>query len=102
MPTAPGCDAIQVNGILLSTAPASVFGKELLPMMSVKVATIDCEVPPLAAIRFVCPEPAVPISREMFWMAQVAKKSRIGEVAPEALVSVGCWNEVLVAPPAEA
>jgi hypothetical protein len=36
--TAAGCDAVQVRGILESTIPPLVLGRELLPMMSVRVA----------------------------------------------------------------
>src|SRR5579872_2910375 len=41
----PGCEAVQVRGILLRTTPPLVFGKVLLPMTSVMVATAVCAVP---------------------------------------------------------
>jgi hypothetical protein len=34
----PGCDEVQLRGILLRTIPPSVLGRELMPMMSVTVA----------------------------------------------------------------
>src|SRR5580700_576823 len=37
-PMDPGCDEVQLRGILLSTIPPSVLGRELMPMMSVTVA----------------------------------------------------------------
>ena len=99
---APGFEEVHVSGIFVSTIALLVFGKELLPMTSVTVATAVCRVPPFAIFIFVWPEPAVPISRAMFCTGQVAKKSRTGEVAPDELVRVGCWNDVLDAPLADA
>ena len=99
---APGLEDVQVSGIFVSTMPPFVFGNELLPITSVTVATAVCEVAPLSIETLVCPEPAAPISRAIFWTGQVEKKSRTGEVAPEPFVSVGCRNVVLVAPLADA
>jgi hypothetical protein len=37
--TEPGCDAVQVSGILLSAITLVAFGRELFPITSVTVAT---------------------------------------------------------------
>src|ERR1041385_1547882 len=59
-----GCEAVQVNGILVRTTPPFVFGKVLLPITSVIVATAVCGVP-FDTTKFVRPDPAAPISRPM-------------------------------------
>src|SRR5262249_24706225 len=100
--TTPGCEEVQLRGILLRTTPPWLLGKELAPITSLRVAMTVCALPPLAAAKDVCPEPAVPSSTPMFRMGQVEKKSRTGDVAPEMLVSVGCRNEALVTPLADA
>ena len=99
---APGLEDVQVSGIFVRTMPPFVLGNELLPITSVTVAMAVCTVAPFVIETFVCPDPAAPISKAMFWTGQVEKKSRTGEVAPELFVSVGCWNDVLVAPLADA
>ena len=43
--TTPGSVPVQVKGILVSTTPLFVFGREVLPMMSVTTAVALCEVP---------------------------------------------------------
>ena len=40
--TTAGCDALQVNGILVRMSPLLVLGKELIPMMSVRTAVAVC------------------------------------------------------------
>src|SRR5579864_2514283 len=89
-PIAPCCDEVHVRGILLRTIPPSVLGRELTSMMSVRVAITVCAPDPLGTANVVRPEPAAPSSSAMFWMGQVAKKSRTGEPTPCALVSCGC------------
>ena len=93
----PGCEEVQVRGTLPRITAPLVLGRELFPMMSVRVAITVCEVP-LEVTKLVCPDPAVPTSRLMFWMGQVEKKSRMGELAPWEFAYWGCWNEVLVTP----
>ena len=93
----PGCEEVQVRGTLPRITAPLVLGRELFPITSVRVAITVCGVP-LAVTKVVCPDPAVPTSRLMFWMGQVEKKSRIGELAPCAFAYCGCWNEVLVTP----
>ncbi len=103
VPMTCGCDDVHVRGILLSTIPLSVLGKELFPMMSTTVAITVCpEVDPFGTEKVVRPEPAAPSSSAMFWMGQVEKKSRTGEADPCEFVICGCWNDVLLVPLAEA
>ncbi len=103
VPMTCGCDDVQVSGILLSTIPLSVLGRELFPMMSITVAITVCpEVDPFGTEKVVRPDPAAPNSNAMFWMGQVEKKSRTGEAVPCEFVICGCWNEVLLEPLAEA
>ena len=80
-----GCDALQVKGILLRTTPLLVFGKELLPMMSVRTAVTVWAVPleVTKVVWPVCWVPAGPSSRVMLWIGQVSKKSRAGDVPCE-------------------
>lgn len=67
-PMDPGCEEVQVSGILLRTIPPSVLGRELLPIMSMTVAMTVCEpeVDPLGTLNVVRPEPAAPSSSAMF------------------------------------
>ena len=90
-PATCGCDDAQVNGILFSTTPPLVLGSEVLPMMSRRVATtVSDEESPFAVRKEVCPLAAVFISSAMFWMGQVEKKSRAGEVWFCELAYCGC------------
>ena len=60
-------EEVQVRGVLLRTIPPSVFGRELLPMMSTTVANTVCaDVVPLAAENVVRPDPTAPSSSAMF------------------------------------
>src|ERR1700757_489231 len=67
VPIDPGCEDVQVSGTLLRTIPPSVFGRELLPMMSVTVAMTVCEpeADPLGTLNVVRPDPAAPSSSAM-------------------------------------
>src|ERR1700737_4709192 len=76
-----GWDALQVKGILPRTTPLFVFGKELLPITSVRTAVAVWAVPleVTKVVWPVCWVPAGPSSRVILWMGQVSKKSRPGE-----------------------
>ena len=95
-PKTPGRDEVHTSGIFPRITPPFVFGKELLPMMSVSVAITVCEVD-FEMEKLVCPDPAAPSSRERFRIGQVAKKSRAGDVVFPT-VYCGCWKDVLVTP----
>ncbi len=94
---AAGCDALQVSGILLNVTPLVVFARELLPITSVTVAITVCEVP-LETAKLVCSDPAWPISRAMFWIGHVSKKSKTTGGGEGLFGGVGCWNEMLETP----
>ena len=97
--TTCNCEDVQVKGVLVSTTPPSVLGSELLPMISITVATAVCEdVDPLAVANVVRPEPTACSSRAIFSIGQLEKKSRTGAAVPWAFVTCGCWNEVLLTP----
>src|SRR5438552_12686284 len=100
----PGCEALQVKGILLRTMPPVVLGRELFPMMSVTTAVAFCAVPfeVTKVVSSVCCDPLTPTSRETVWMGQVSKKSRTGEVVPSEFLYCGCWKEELETPLADA
>ena len=85
-----GCDEVHVSGTLLKTIPLSVLGRELLPMMSMRVAiTVWPDVDPLGAANVVRVEPAAPSSRAIFWIGQVEKKSSRGATVPVLFVICG-------------
>ena len=93
------CEEVHVRGILLRTIALSVLGKELLPMMSMRVATTVCPADvPLAVAKVVRVEPAAPSSRAMFWMGQVEKKSSRGATVPLEFVICGWRKELLLTP----
>src|SRR5271169_2254611 len=82
--TTEGWVAVQVKGILLSVTCVPESSKELFPMTSVRTALAVCAVP-LEVTKLVwpvCRDPAGPSSSVMFWIGQVSKKSRSGEVTP--------------------
>ena len=63
-----GEDAVQVRGILLRTGPPFVFGREVMPAISVRMAVAFCEVP-FDATKVVSPGrlvPAGPTCKVMF------------------------------------
>ena len=67
VPITCDCDDDHVRGVLLRTTPPSVLGSELLPMMSITVATAVCaDVDPFAAANVVRPDPGAPSSRAIF------------------------------------
>jgi hypothetical protein len=81
-----GEDWVQVRGILLNTTPPLVLGSELFPMTSVRVAETGSLVPfeVTNVVWLVCCDPVAPTSSVMFWIGQVSKKSRTGDVTPWA------------------
>jgi hypothetical protein len=103
VPITCGCDEVHVSGTLFRTIPLSVLGRELLPMMSIRVAnTVWPDDDPLGTEKVVRVEPTAPSSRAMFWIGQVEKKSSRGAAVPLEFVICGCRNEVLLTPVAVA